>query len=48
MSEDEWDGWAVISQVRQILADPPDEAAAVSARLEKELQKLLADRKHNR
>ena len=45
MSEDEWDGWNVIDFVRQILADHPDEAAAVADRLEKELQQLLADRK---
>jgi hypothetical protein len=45
MSEDEWDGWAVIAQVRQVLADHPDEAAAVAGRLEKELRQLLAARK---
>jgi hypothetical protein len=45
MSEDEWDGRAVIDQVRQVLADRPDEAAAVTDRLEKELQQLLAERK---
>jgi hypothetical protein len=45
MSEDEWDGQAVILQVRQVLADRPQEAAAVADRLEKELQELLADRK---
>ena len=45
MTEDEWDGRMVIEQVRQILADRPDEAAAVADRLEKELQELLADRK---
>jgi hypothetical protein len=44
MSEDEWDGRAVIEQVRQVLADRPDQAAAVAGRLEKELQQLLADR----
>jgi hypothetical protein len=45
MSEDEYDGRTVIDQVRQVLADRPDEAAAVADRLEKELQELLADRK---
>jgi hypothetical protein len=45
MSEDEWDGRAVLEQVRQVLADRPDEAAAVAGRLEKELQQLLAERK---
>jgi hypothetical protein len=45
MSEDEWDGRAVIDQVRQVLADRPDEAAAVAGRLETELQQLLAERK---
>jgi hypothetical protein len=45
MSEDEWDGWAVIAQVRQVLAERPDEAAAVAGCLEKELQQLLAERK---
>jgi hypothetical protein len=44
MSEDEWDGRTVIDQVRQVLADRPDEAAAVVGRLEKELQQLLAER----
>jgi hypothetical protein len=34
MSEDEWDGRAVIEQVRQVMADRPDEAAAVADRLE--------------
>ena len=45
MSEDELDGRAVIAQVRQVLADRPDEAAAVAGRLEKELQQLLAAKK---
>jgi hypothetical protein len=45
MSEDELDGRSVIDQVRQVLADRPDKAAAVAGRLEKELQELLADRK---
>ena len=31
--------------VRRVLADRPEEAAAVVGRLEKELQQLLADRK---
>jgi hypothetical protein len=48
MTEDEWDGRAVIDQVRQVLADRPDEAAAVAGRLEKELQQLLAERKTRR
>ena len=45
MSEDEWDGRGVIGTVRVVLENRPDEAAAVVARLEKELQALLADRK---
>jgi hypothetical protein len=48
MSEDEWDGRAVIEQVRQVLADRPAEAAAVAGRLEKELQQLLAERNKRR
>jgi hypothetical protein len=48
MSEDEWDGWAVIHRVRQVLADRPDEAAAVAGRLEQELRELLADRTRRR
>jgi hypothetical protein len=48
MSEDEWGGWAVIAQVRQVLADLPDEADAVAGRLEEELRELLADRKKRR
>jgi hypothetical protein len=48
MSEDEWDGRAVLDQVRQVLAGRPDEAAAVAGRLEKELQQLLADRTKHR
>jgi hypothetical protein len=44
MSEDEWDVRMVIEQVRQVLADRPDEAAAVADRLAKELQELLTDR----
>ena len=45
MTENEWDGRAVIDQVRQVLADRPDEAAAVAGRLEKEFQKLLSEQK---
>ena len=48
MSEDEYDGRTVIDQVRQVLADRPDEAATVADRLEKELQQLLAERKTRR
>jgi hypothetical protein len=44
MSEDEWDGRAVIDQIRQVLADCPDQGATVVGRLEMELQQLLADR----
>ena len=44
MSEYELDGRTVIDQVRQVLADRPDEAAAAAGRLEKELHQLLADR----
>src|SRR5262249_52708686 len=44
MSEDEWHGRGVLYYVRLVLADRPDEAAAVVSRLEKELQELLADR----
>jgi hypothetical protein len=46
MSKDEWDGRAVLEYVQLVLADHPDEAAAVAGRLEKELQQLLADRKN--
>src|SRR5262249_39562528 len=45
MSEVEWLGRKVIFLARRVLADRPDEAAAVADRLEKELQQLLADRK---
>jgi hypothetical protein len=45
MSEDEWLGQGVLDYVQQVLADRPDEAAAVITRLEKELQELLASRK---
>jgi hypothetical protein len=45
ISEDEWDGRGVIVTVRNVLTHRPDEAAAVVARLEKELQELLAGRK---
>jgi hypothetical protein len=44
MSEDEWDGRRVILYVPVVLVDRPYEADAVIARLEKELQELLADR----
>jgi hypothetical protein len=43
-SEVEWRGRSVISFARRVLADRPDEAVAVAGRLEKELQKLVADR----
>jgi hypothetical protein len=45
LSQDEWNGRGVLNSVRQVLADRPDEAAAVTDRLEKELHTLLADRK---
>jgi hypothetical protein len=45
MSQDEWDGHNVLDFVRQVLADRPDEAAAVAGRLEKELEELLASGK---
>jgi hypothetical protein len=45
MSEDEWLGVGVLDYVEQVLADRPDEAAVVIARLKKELQEILADRK---
>jgi hypothetical protein len=45
MSEVEWRGRDVISLARRVLADRPDEAAAVTDHLERALQKLLADRK---
>jgi hypothetical protein len=48
MSEDEWDGRAVIEQVRQVLAGRPDEASVVTNRLEEELQQLLTERKTRR
>jgi hypothetical protein len=48
MSEVEWRGRKVIFEARRVLADHPDEEAAVADRLEKELQKLLADRKRLR
>jgi hypothetical protein len=48
MSEDEWDGRAVIHRVGQVLADRPDEAGAVAGRLEEELRELLADRTRRR
>jgi hypothetical protein len=48
MSEVEWRGRKVIFEARRVLADHPDEAAAVADRLEKELQHLLAGRKRLR
>jgi hypothetical protein len=45
MSEYEWDGRSVIYQIREVLFNRPDEAAEVTARLEKELAELLAARK---
>jgi hypothetical protein len=45
ISEDEWYGRNVLFFVQVVLLDRPDEAAAIRARLEKELQELLADRK---
>jgi hypothetical protein len=44
MSEDEGAGRAVLYFVQLVLADRPDEAAAVGDLLEKELQQLLAER----
>jgi hypothetical protein len=44
MSADEGAGRTVLYFVRLVLADRPDEAAAVVDRLEKELQQLLAER----
>jgi hypothetical protein len=43
MSEVEWRGREVIHLARRVLADRPDEEAAVADRLEKERQKLLVD-----
>jgi hypothetical protein len=48
MSVDEWGGRNVLDFVRRVLADRPDEAAAVAGRLEKELQQLLAERTKHR
>ena len=48
MSEDEQSGRDVLYFVQLVLADRPDEATVVAARLEKELQQLLADRKKGR
>jgi hypothetical protein len=45
MSEVEWRGRNVIASARRVLDDQPDEAAAVADRLQKELQKLVADPK---
>ena len=44
MSEEEWDARVVLRFVELVLADRPEEAAAVIGRLEKELQQLLAER----
>jgi hypothetical protein len=48
IAADEWSGRDVLYFVQQILADRPDEAAAVVGRLEKELQQILTDRKKQR
>jgi hypothetical protein len=48
MSQDEWDGRAVLDYVRRVLADRPAEAAAVGDRLEKELRELVAERRKRR
>ena len=48
MSEDERGGRDVLYFVGLVLADRPDEAAAVADRLEKELQQLLAERNKRR
>jgi hypothetical protein len=45
MSPDEWGGREVLRFIRLVLADRPDEAAAMADRLEKELQQILANRK---
>jgi hypothetical protein len=45
ISADEWGGRDVLYFVQLVLADRPDEAAAVANRLDKELQKLLAEQK---
>jgi hypothetical protein len=45
MSEEELLADVILSYVEQVLGDRPDEAAAVMARVKKELQELLADRK---
>ena len=45
ISAEEWSGRDVLYFVQLVLADRPDEAAAVADRLEKELQQLLAERK---
>ena len=45
LSAEEWSGRDVLYFVRLVLADRPDEAAAVVDHLEKELQQLLAERK---
>jgi hypothetical protein len=48
ISADEWSGRDVLYFVQQLLADRLDDAAAVAARLEKELQQLLTERKKHR
>jgi hypothetical protein len=48
MSQDEWDGRAVLDFVGRVLADRPAEAAAAADRLEKELRELLAERRKRR
>jgi hypothetical protein len=48
MSQDEWDGRNVLDYVRMVLADRPDEAAAVADRLDKELRELVAERSKRR
>jgi hypothetical protein len=48
MSEEEWDGREVFRFVQLVLADHPDEAAAVVGRLEKELRQLLSERAKRR
>ena len=45
ISAEEWSGRDVLYIVQLVLSDRPDEAAAVAGRLEKELQKLLAEQK---
>jgi hypothetical protein len=45
VSEYEWCGLNLIAFAKELRADHPDEAAALTGRLEKELQKLLAQRR---